>query len=792
MRRMIRVVSSLFLFACLLAPAARAERRIVLSAQLGLVPWKGVGHIHGESERAAFDKFLAAHPEADVQEFDRLWLPGQAWGAAQVMSLAATAGPDLAYLDFPDLARYAREGLIQPIDDLCGNWDERDRWPESLVEGLKFEDKTWGIVSLAQHAVLAGNREALLSLGMTETSMPRTFAGIADVAAKLNVPGRRAGLGVVAGRPLAYLWLALARETGQDPVIVGKHGIEATLDSEPAKAAAEAIATLGAALRAGGATVLYVAPDALTLRKEFAAGKVGLALVSLADLDDHLGGTAGEIRDFAALQPLKPFLGPVPGVMAGSILGYTVGGQVLVLPSYIRDGVRRSLAFGFYTDATYAGSHIETEWLALLGQRAGWVRTDFLPRYPKHPALASFPPHWAGVLSQVTARARPMPPDPEFEELAIRLGERLTKVLQGTLEPGPALADAQQSFEEEIHLKTRRTSSKWTAIGWIVLAGFAALLGFGLWRLVAALRDEFSMLSRSTASAGGVRHWDIGLVLFAPAAILAIIFGVIPLLLGFKMSLSDHVLRGGGAFTGMRNYLDVIVTPTTLTVFLNTVYFLSLSFLLGFVAPFILSLALSSFPFGLTYVRTAFFMPAVASAVVIAILWQQMFDIGGPFNTLVHFLGFAERKWLAEPSTAMLAVVLPPAWATLGVAGLTYLAGLSAIPEALYEEAELSGAGLAERFRHVTWPHIKPLVGINLVGWAITATRTAEQVFLLTGGGPDNATYIVGVDIFTRAYVSIRFGYAMAEVWLLVAIILVFSIYQMRGVRSGQLQVTRE
>ena len=792
MRRLTRVVSSLFLIACLLASAARAGRKVVMSAQLGLVPWKGVGHIHGESERAAFDKFLLAHPEVEIQEFDRLWLPGQAWGAAQVMSLAATAGPDLAYLDFADLGRYAREGLIQPIDDLYDGWDERGRWPESLVEGLKFENKTWGVVSLAQYAILAGNREAFASLGMTEASLPRTFLQIADVAAKLNVPGRRAGLGVVAGRPLAYLWLALARESGQDPVTVGPHGIEANLDSEAAKTAAETIATLGAALRAGGATVLYVAPDALTLHKEFVAGKVGIAFVSLADMDDHLGGTPGEVTGFAALQPLKPFLGPVPGVMEGSILGYTVWGQVLVLPSYLKDGVRRSLAFGFYTDATYAGSHIEAEWLALLGQRAGWVRTDFIPRYPKHPALASFPAHWAGVLSQVAARARPMPPDQEFEELAGRLGDRLTKVLEGSLEPGAALADARGAFEEEVHLKTRRTSPRWTAVGWIVLAGFAALLGFGLWRLVAALRDEFSMLSQSTASAGGVRHWDIGLALFAPAAILAIVFGVIPLLLGFKMSLSDHVLRGGGTFTGMRNYLDVVVTPATLTVALNTVYFLSLSFLLGFVAPFVLSLALSSFPLGSFFVRTAFFLPAVASAVVVAILWQQMFDLGGPFNTLVHFLGFAERRWLAEPSTAMLAVVLPPAWATLGVAGLTYLAGLSAIPEALYEEAELSGAGLVERFRHVTWPHIKPLVGINLVGWAITATRTAEQVFLLTGGGPDNATYIVGVDIFTRAYVSIRFGYAMAEVWLLVAVILVFSIYQMRGVRSGQLQVVRE
>src|SRR5678809_1236068 len=151
------------------------------------------------------------------------------------------------------------------------------------------------------------------------------------------------------------------------------------------------------------------------------------------------------------------------------------------------------------------------------------------------------------------------------------------------------------------------------------------------------------------------------------------------------MSLFEHVLRGGGGFVGVRNYLDVVVNPLTHLVVGNTIEFILLSFILSFLAPLMLALVLSSIPFAKLLIRSAFFLPAVASAVVVSVLWQQMYDFGGPFNSLMQMLGFAPRKWLAEPSVAMFAVVLPMAWATLGVSGLTYLAGLSAIPEALYE-----------------------------------------------------------------------------------------------------------
>lgn len=770
--------------------AAADPPRTVLSAQLGMVPWKGIGHVQGLAARGAFEKYLAAHPGVDVVEYERIWLPGLHWGAAQVMSVASTAGPDLMFLTLDEMGAYVREGLVQPLDDLMDDWVERSRWPAPLSEGLRVEGRHWGMPNHADWALIAGWPPAFSAIGLDERAMPDSLAGLAALAGRLTVPGTRKGLGIPSGRYLAGLWLALAREGGADPVTLTSGGIAAELRSDASRRAAQILAEFGAALRSASPDALQFYDDPILLRRDFSTGKLGMVLTGMWDMDDRLGGDLAAQQTASPLQLVRPHLGPIPGTSAGAVLGVVQRAIVCVIPSWQRDVVRRDLSFAFYSEASDCGSGIENEWLAQPPRPGLWVPTKYLLTSPAHPSMSALPSHWSRVIRRVADASRPVPPDPEWEALAAILGGRLAEVLRGGLTPAQALEQAETQFEETAHLKTRRESGVWTAVAWGVLAAFAAAMGYGLWRLVAVLREEIATLRMAPADAMTGR-WAIALTLFLPAIVLAAVFGVIPLFLGLKMSLYDHVLRDGGTFIGARHYLDVIVHPRTARVAMNTAFYLALSFVLGFIAPLVLAVVLSSLRVGAWIVRTAFFLPAVASAVVVAILWQQMFEIGGPFNAFVGLLGFGERRWLAEPSTAMLGVVLASAWSTLGVSGLTYLAGLSAIPDSLYEEAELSGAGLMERLQHVTWPHLQPLILINLVGWLITSVRTAEQVFLLTGGGPAEATYIVGLDIFNQAYVSIRFGYAMAEVWLLVALILILSIYQMRAVRTGQVRVAR-
>jgi len=767
--------------------AASSASAIELSAQLGFVPWKGTGDIGNQALSLGFDRYLQNHPGVMVYEYERLWLPGFQWGAAQVMSVAGTAGPDMLSLGFSELGGYVREGLVQPVDDLYEGWLEKDRWPQSLVEGLKLEGRTWGVLLSADYVLLAGNREVFSAAGLTESSMPRSWADLGRVAARLVAPGKRAGLAFASPGDVAALWLALAWQAGGDePVKIGRDGLEVNLGTESARKAAEALAGLGGVLRAAGPGALIVAKNNDELYSAFTDGRVAVAVAPIGLINDS------EYKK--GLQPQNPHLAALPGCFSADPLCYATWGNVGAIPGYIRDGFRRKLIWEFYTTAREAGSQYDRDMLALALRWSGTpkVPVTFAALYPGHPAVKAMPAHWGAAINAARAGARPVPPDSDWNSLADQLGAKLASLMNEGGDPATTLRLAQEAFDRDVRNLPRHRDTSWKIAGWGILGLIAVLLLYGLFRLVWTFKDELAIYRRAPIQRMTRAKLGISVALFGPAIALALVFGVLPLLFGLKMSLFSHVLREGGNFIGAANFYDVIVDPLTQKAVFNTAYYMFFSFFLCFIGPLVVALALASFPRGVFAVRTAFFFPAVASAVVVAILWQQMYATGGAFNTLVKLFGFPPRDWLSEPGVAMFATVLPQAWASLGVYGLIYLAGVSAIPEDLYEECEMSGAGVVERFRSITLPFLRPLIGISFVGWLLSATRTAEHVFLLTGGGPANATYVVGLDIFMRAYAYIKFGYAMAEVWLLVAIILVFSIYQMRAVRAGQLRVMGE
>ncbi len=773
-----------------LTAARPAFPAIELSAQLGLVPWKAAGRIDNLAARAAFERFLALNPNVRVVEFERLWLPGHYWGAAEVMSIAGNAGPEIMLVPFSELGGYVRAGLIQDLESQYEGWSGKIRFPESLRQSLKLEGKSWGAIHEADYAMLAGNREVLAAQGMDDGTMPATWDQLLEAAARLKVPGKRCGLALQTGKPLAYLWLALARQAGGAYVVkVGAEGIEADLLGTPSLRAAKFLSQVGKRLRAAGPDSLMLAEDDEKLRQAFVEGRTVFALISSRDMDVELFDPGTRGKGLFALQPVKPCLAPVPGAFSPEPVAYSVGGHCAVISSHVRNSLRRDLIWNFYIAATRVSNNVDRSWLDLAMERKELVASSFIMRYPEHPAVRYLPQAWSHAFRASTADAAAMPPDSEFERLAEMLAPRLAEVIWEGSDPEKAMAQVQYEFENTMHNKFRKDSIKWAAVGWAILAIMVGILVFGLVKLVATLRDEMRQFGKGPAESMTPIRILSAFVLFIPALGLAIVFGIVPLLNGLRMSFFANVLRDGGTFVALKNYINVAIDPNTHLAVSNTLYYLVLSFLMAFLAPLILALVLSNFPRGKFLIRSAFFLPAVASAVVVAIVWQQMYDLGGPFNDMATLLGFASRNWLEDPAVAMFGVVLAQSWCTLGVSGLTYLAGLTTVPEEYYEDAEIMGAGLMDRFQHVTIPHIWPLIGINFVGWLVATTRTAEHVFLMTGGGPDRTTHVIGLEIFNQAFVNIRFGYAMAEVWLLVAIVLIFSIYQMRAIRSGQLKV---
>jgi multiple sugar transport system permease protein len=731
-----------------------------------------------------FERYQATHPGINVYEFERLWLPGASWGAAEVMSVAGTAGPEILALNYTELGGYVREGLIQPVDDLYEGWMEKDRWPQSLTGGLKLEGRTWGVIAMADYGMLVGNREVFAAKKLSEKNMPKTWAELGKTAARLAVPGKVAGLAFISQVDLANIWLAAARSVGgEDPVKLTGRGIEVNLSCESSRRAAQALADLGNAIRPAGPTAMTVQEKGL--QTAFLEGKVALALVSLGFVDERWDKPDGPY-----VQSSRPLLAPIPGPLSAEPLAVSFRTFISVIPSYVKAPAIRHAIWDYYVGVRDSGSFLERQALEMaVNENIEFLPTNYLAKYPGHPALAKFPAAWGVAVASAMRNAQVLPPDREWGEFALIMGPALFAMMKAGTPPAAVLQDVQQKFDEVVHNKSRHTLAKWKVFGWGILGLIVTFMLVVLVRLVILLKNELRDYRNAPIQAMTGAKWAFSMGLFFPAIILSVAFGVVPLFMGLKMSLFTNVLREGGVFIGLENFYDVIISPLAQTAVINTMYYMLISFFLCFLGPLILALVIANVPRGAFLIRTAFFLPAVASSVVVALLWQQMYDIGGAFNSLVSLLGFPPRDWLAEPSVAMFATVLPQAWATLGISGLVYLASISSIPEALYEDAEMQGAGITERFLNVTLPHIRPVIGITLVGWLMSAARTAEQVFLLTQGGPENRTYVIGLDIFNQAYVYIKFGYAMAEVWLMVSVILVFSIYQMRAVRTGQLKV---
>jgi multiple sugar transport system permease protein len=213
---------------------------------------------------------------------------------------------------------------------------------------------------------------------------------------------------------------------------------------------------------------------------------------------------------------------------------------------------------------------------------------------------------------------------------------------------------------------------------------------------------------------------------------------------------------------------------------------------LAFFTPILLAVMLAEAPRLKVFFRTLFFLPQMTSALVVTLLWKEMF-MGGAQGTINRFLGwiwglfgqtFVPVDWLGDPRTVMACVILPGVWAGAGIGSLIYLAALKSVPEDLYEAASLDGAGMRSKFRHITLPTIMPLILINFVGAFIATFQTMGNIFLLTFGGPGKETMVMGLAIWQEAYVNLRFSIATAYAWILGGILIGFMVLQLRLLRQ--------
>lgn len=335
----------------------------------------------------------------------------------------------------------------------------------------------------------------------------------------------------------------------------------------------------------------------------------------------------------------------------------------------------------------------------------------------------------------------------------------------------------------------------------VIVVGVLIIMGafIGLRGMAKSLKEE----TRPGAAArqAGIRKVYLLAALFIlPAAGSVLLWMYIPLIRGALIAFQDYQIVGEIKWAGLNNFVDVLTDQLFWISLLRTLQYAIISLSLGFVSPIIVAFLLSEVPRGKILYRVLYYLPSLTPALVISFLWFWIYNPGptGFLNTLIANFGnlfgqeWGPYKYIDSESLAMICVVLPSIWAGLGAGSIIYLAALHGVPDEMYEAADLDGATPWKKVWHVSLPFIKPLVLISFVGAVIGTFYATQSIFVMTMGGPGNATYVTGLYIFFNSFVWLKFGKATAAAWILGSLLIGFMVYQLRVLRDMRFQTAQD
>lgn len=275
------------------------------------------------------------------------------------------------------------------------------------------------------------------------------------------------------------------------------------------------------------------------------------------------------------------------------------------------------------------------------------------------------------------------------------------------------------------------------------------------------------------------RGASAGYLLVAPAVIVTVVFLLIPMIVSGYWSLTHFNGIKPPEFVGLENYADVLANPRFQRAFQNSVFFVVMGMGIGPVLGLGSAILLNDNLRLRALFRTAFFLPTMTSLIVVATIWKFMYADNGIINAVAAFFGLPGHPWLSDPTTALPAVVVTAIWQGFGFETVVFLAALQAIPREYYEAATVDGAGRWAKFRWVTLPGLRSTIVFVYVIGIIGSFQTFDQVFVMTNGGPIQATRTIVFDLVDR-FNKLDLGGASAVAYILLLFLAVLSYLQLR------------
>lgn len=275
---------------------------------------------------------------------------------------------------------------------------------------------------------------------------------------------------------------------------------------------------------------------------------------------------------------------------------------------------------------------------------------------------------------------------------------------------------------------------------------------------------------------------------FLCAALLCFaVFAWYPMAREFILSFQSTNLIDPPTWVGLNNFGYAVSDPAFADAWLATLQFTFLALVFGYVVPFAVALVLNELRHARAYLRFVVYLPVMLPPIVAVLLFRWFFDPGpGLFNQILGLFHLPGLAWLDSPATALISLVIVSTWMNMGSATLIYLAALQNIPPELYEAAELDGAGVWKRIRHVTIPQTRLILLLMLMLQIVATMQVFIEPYMLTGGGPENSTVTVAYLLFQYAFTYQNYGAAGALGMMLMIVLLAFAAFQLRLTREDR------
>jgi multiple sugar transport system permease protein len=270
-----------------------------------------------------------------------------------------------------------------------------------------------------------------------------------------------------------------------------------------------------------------------------------------------------------------------------------------------------------------------------------------------------------------------------------------------------------------------------------------------------------------------------GYIFVAPGFFFVFAFVLIPVVSALGISFTNWNLINSPQFVGLENYQQILTDPVAVKTLLNTFYFTFISVPVSLAISLVLAVLLNQKIRGLTFFRTAFYIPVISSTVAVAMVFLWIFDSNyGLMNQFIGIFGVSPINWLTDTRFAMPAVIMVTVWRSLGFNMIIYLAALQDVPSDIHDAAAIDGAGEIQKFFNIILPLISPAVFFTSITGIISSFQSFDLVYNMTNGGPARSTYLIGYYIWEQAFKYLHMGYGSALAFVLFLAIAILTLVQ--------------